>query len=51
MTRKDFIQQAAAISLIADLNDRKRTADMFCVTNAKANPRFNTAIFLKACGL
>jgi len=49
MTRKDFIQQAAAIKLIADLNDRKRTAELFCVTNLKSNPRFNTQIFLKAC--
>jgi hypothetical protein len=51
MTKKDFIQQAIAIKLIADLNDRKRTADVFCVTNLKSNPRFNTEILLKACGV
>ena len=51
MTKKDFIQQANAIKLIADPSDRKRTAEVFCVTNLKSNPRFNTNIFLKACGV
>ena len=51
MTKKDFIQQANTIKLIADLNDRKRTAELFCVTNLKSNVRFNTEIFLKACGV
>ena len=51
MTKKDFIQQANAIKLIADPSDRKRTAELFCVTNLKSNPRFNTEIFLKACGV
>jgi hypothetical protein len=49
MSRKDFIQQANAIKLIADLEDRRRTAELFCFTNLKSNPRFNTQIFLKAC--
>ena len=51
MTKKDFIQQANAIKLIANPSDRKKTAELFCVTNRKSNPRFNTELFLKACGV
>ena len=51
MTKKHFIEQAKAIALIADLADRKRTAETFALTNAKANPRFDREKFLKACGI
>ncbi len=51
MTKKDFIQQANAIKLIVDLAERKRTAEIFALTNFKANPRFNKDTFFQACNV
>lgn len=51
MTRKHFILAAATIKCIENLDERRKMAEFNAAQFAKANPRFDRARFLAACGL
>jgi len=52
MSRKHFREVAAQIAESrAPLCERRKLADTFAAMFAKANPRFDRARFLSACGL
>jgi len=51
MTRKHFIAMAAQIKSMTDRAAAQATADTFCAVALDANPRFDRARFLAACGL
>jgi len=50
MTRKHFIALAKAISQIANMVDRQNTAHLVADVCRQANPNFDRARFLAACG-
>jgi hypothetical protein len=49
VSRKHFIQLAAAIKAISDQGERRRTAELIADVCQTSNPRFNRARFLTAC--
>jgi hypothetical protein len=51
MTRKHFKQIAEAIKALPRQEDKKRLADYWLPILSQANPRFDSARFLSACGL
>jgi hypothetical protein len=51
MTRKHFVAMAREISLMPNMADRLKVAIAFCKVAQTANPRFDQAKFLDACGV
>lgn len=51
MTRKHFIAMAREINQIDNMASRLQAAISFCRVAQAANPRFNQAKFLEACGV
>ena len=55
MTRKDFQLVADVLKAHQDGGDKDNVvrglAQSFAIELAKTNPRFNKALFLKACGV
>jgi hypothetical protein len=50
MTRKHFEAMAELIRRIAGKTERRKQAELIAVHCAKANPRFDHARFMRACG-
>jgi len=51
MTKKHFIAMAKEISQMPILSERLTVAIAFCKVAKTANPRFDQARFLEACGV
>jgi hypothetical protein len=51
MTRKHFKMMAESIAVMTDREAAQAMADAFIKVARASNPRFNTYIFLSACGL
>jgi hypothetical protein len=51
MTKKHFVAMAKEISQMPDMAQRLTVAIAFCKVAASANPRFDQAKFLDACGV
>ena len=51
MTKKHFIAMAKEISQMPNMADRLKVAIAFCRVAQTANPRFDQASFLEACGV
>jgi hypothetical protein len=51
MTRKHFEKMAELIRRIAGKTERRKQAELVAVHCAKANPRFDRARFMQACGV
>jgi hypothetical protein len=51
MSRKHFVQLAAAVATIADLDTRRTVAELLANVCASTNPRFNRQRFYAACGV
>ena len=51
MTKKHFVAMAREISQMPNMAQRLATAIAFCRVAQTANPRFDQARFLEACGV
>jgi hypothetical protein len=51
MTKKHFIAMAKEIAQMPNMAERLTVAIAFCKVAASANPRFDQAKFLTACGV
>lgn len=51
MSRKHFVQLAAAVASIVDPVNRRQIAEMLAAVCAASNPRFNRQKFYEACGV
>jgi hypothetical protein len=51
MSKKHFVAMAKEISLMPNKAQALATAIAFCKVAQTANPRFNQARFLEACGV
>ena len=51
MSRKHFVAMAREISQMPIMSERLAAAIAFCRVAQAANPRFNQARFLDACGV
>lgn len=51
MSRKHFRSAAESIAKVKDATDKRTLAEAFAVQFSQANPRFDRARFMAACGL